>query len=1054
MAKESMSTGGEAHLRAAVRAFTRLLNGVTPSRRTWRGKVRPPSHVLIIACATSDDIGQSLRLGVYRALGRTGELLDVGIFYSEEMAEADQEALRQYCAAEAERLGEDDAVRLMTKDEFVKTVFSRIAFHVNGLIVGFNLPFEISRLAVRWSKAKSSFYAGGFSLALMDYLDEDGHRRLDRFTPRIAVKPIDSKRSLIGATSVWRGKHDGQPGKPRRRGRFVDARSLTYALTGEDLTLESACATFGVELPPQVPLNKISPSGIYALQREALAIEQLYGRLTRMHSTVAAVITPEQTYSAASVGKGCLRAMGVHLPEITVDPALGMNADQLTGLAMASYFGGRAECRIRRIPVPVTYLDFRSMYPTVNSLMGLWDLLTAEEILAEDATYDTVQLLAETTGDDFFDPKPWRDLFILVEVSPDNDILPLRSKFGRLDKYAYTIGLNYVSSPYPLVYTLADCVASKILTGRAPRVNRAIRFRPVGKQNLRQVNLCGVAVVNPNREDFFRRMVEARYQAKKTDHLSLEDRERLVHFLKDLANSTNYGVFVQLDRQEGESMEVEVHGLGSFYCKTTKPEMPGEYFAPLLATFTTAGARLKLALAESEVTRRGGTYAFMDTDSIAIVSTREGGLISCPGGADRLPERGEAVRALSWAEVQEIIDRFSSLNPYDRSLVPGSILDLEDENFRLGDSGEKERVELMCYVVAAKRYDLHTQQGEELVLRKASEHSLGSYVPPTDPSTGEQVTDWIIDAWLRILRNELRLPQPPEPAWLGQLAVRTMRITTPWMMKWFEQYNLVPETKRARGRSRRRGVVRPFNQFEHVVPARLKGFRSPQARRSPPCLVRPLSPSGTSTERWVDIHDPTGPTYRVVSSQRETVDQTTVVGETYGDLVQNHVLQAEPKSNGSDGKQCGPHTRGLLSRRRIWVSDIVHIGKEANDLELIRAGLISSEDEHLNTYEQDIRDVLPEVLKLIHWRQIVESTGSSRRTAFNWKSGKYRPRKRQLTRLIPLAGRCARDLLEAEGVQNVPSDDKQAIRRLAQHLKDNEAAAPFWPSPSQPIAPQ
>jgi hypothetical protein len=42
------------------------------------------------------------------------------------------------------------------------------------------------------------------------------------------------------------------------------------------------------------------------------------------------------------------------------------------GYAMAAYYGGRAECRVRRTPMPVVYVDYVSMYATVNALMGLW----------------------------------------------------------------------------------------------------------------------------------------------------------------------------------------------------------------------------------------------------------------------------------------------------------------------------------------------------------------------------------------------------------------------------------------------------------------------------------------------------------------------------------------------------------------------------------------------------------------------------------------------------------------------------------------------------------
>jgi hypothetical protein len=145
--------------------------------------------------------------------------------------------------------------------------------------------------------------------------------------------------------------------------------------------------------------------------------------------------------------------------------------------------------------------------------------------------------------------------------------------------------------------------------------------------------------------------------------------------------------------------------------------------------------------------------------------------------------------------------------------------------------------------------------------------------------------------------------------------------------------------------------------------------------------------------------------------------------------------RAEPKSNGPDGKPCGPHPRGVFSRQRVWVSDIVHIEKEANDLELIQAGLVSIEDEHLNSYEHDIRDLLPGVLKLLPVSQIIEATGCSRRIAFYWRSGKHKPRRRQLNRQLPLAGRTAREQLEQAGEANVPPDDRPATHRFAHSLQ-------------------
>ena len=50
------------------------------------------------------------------------------------------------------------------------------------------------------------------------------------------------------------------------------------------------------------------------------------------------------------------------------------------GYAQSAFYGGRTSAHIRKVAVPVVYTDFRSMYPTVNSLMNLWRFVTAGEI--------------------------------------------------------------------------------------------------------------------------------------------------------------------------------------------------------------------------------------------------------------------------------------------------------------------------------------------------------------------------------------------------------------------------------------------------------------------------------------------------------------------------------------------------------------------------------------------------------------------------------------------------------------------------------------------------
>src|SRR5438309_11231598 len=67
--------------------------------------------------------------------------------------------------------------------------------------------------------------------------------------------------------------------------------------------------------------------------------------------------------------------------------------NEINGIAMQAYYGGRAECHIRRVSVPVMRLDFVSQYCTVNTLLRNWDVLTAASVEFPDATTDVRQLL-------------------------------------------------------------------------------------------------------------------------------------------------------------------------------------------------------------------------------------------------------------------------------------------------------------------------------------------------------------------------------------------------------------------------------------------------------------------------------------------------------------------------------------------------------------------------------------------------------------------------------------------------------------------------------------
>ena len=165
-------------------------------------------------------------------------------------------------------------------------------------------------------------------------------------------------------------------------------------------------------------------------------------------------------------------------------------------------------------------------------------------------------------------------------------------------------------------------------------------------------------------------------------------------FLKITANGTSYGSLARFDRRErAEPEDLLVHGPDSEprAWKLTTPEDPGPFCFPPVAACITAGARLMLALLERQVSDAGGTYAFMDTDSMAIVASKDGGAISYrDGGSER------SIQALDYATVRSILGRFEELNPYDPELLKPWKVEYES----------LERP-LWCYAISSKRYCLY-----------------------------------------------------------------------------------------------------------------------------------------------------------------------------------------------------------------------------------------------------------------------------------------------------------------------------------------------------------
>lgn len=890
----------------SVRAFVPMLDPPKLAKKTFKKLRRVSPYTLIFDCETKTDSGQSLRFGAYQ-LRKGDDLIEVGIFGDKQgLTTKEQATLRAY--AKTHR-----GVKLLTLDRFVNDVFYNRGYALRANIVGFNLPFDISRLAFHHASARSKTMQGGFTFQLST----------NRWKPRVQVRHLSSRAAFKQFTKPS-GKFATSGMKKRglptgaSRGSFIDVRTVAAALTTRSFTL-GELAVF-LETPHRkqsvesydAPVTKTYID--YGLNDVQVTWECFVALRDKFNGFELNQTRLGEIVSEAGLGKGYLKEMGIV-------PWRGMQPDfpnALSGTILSSYYGGRSEVHLRRMLTQVLYCDFRSMYPTVCTLMGLWSFVSGKGVTWRESTVETSALLGRITIECLNKEQIWRQLRTVVQIAPDDDILPVRANYG--GEPQAKIGLNYLSSEIPVWYTLADCIASKLLTGKCPKIVRAISFAPKEAQDeLRPINITGNRNfrINSYKDDFYRRVIDLRNQtkarlktAKGSTAITLKSEEQ---FLKTLANSTSYGIFLELNIAElDHKSRRECYGPSGepFQTSTRKIEEPGRYFHPILATLSTGGARLMLAMAETRAAEAGLDWTFCDTDSMALA-------------------KPEAMDDQTFYDAaRSICDRFIPLNPYE---LKEPLFKTEDANYAIrAGKLTNELAPLYCLPISDKRYALFNIDRDGLpIIRKASAHGLGHLLPPYDqddapktipkPAIGLEdigVERWQYDLWYQIVRATLegypdRVDLDYHPA-LGNPAAGRYGATTPPLLKWFKKRNKTLDYN---------DRVRPFNfmlvyqakSAAQILDAGLSTADGMQGKR--PVAPKPIAPYDTDTKRAA-----------ANCFDRETGDPVPIEQlKTYREALADYHLHPETKFLNGEYLD-----RGQTRRRHVEVIAINHIGKEAN----------------------------------------------------------------------------------------------------------------------------
>ncbi len=874
-----------------------------PSKDPWSpsNAAKWPNSVLIFDTETKIDPAQKLTFGCFRRYELEQNhysCAEEGLFFTDRLGRKDRRVLQRYAddplnVPETEIFPPQLKLKLMSRDYFLRQYFWG-SVRRGDLIVGFNLPFDLSRLAVKYTRAKKS----GWSLALSTRKSsKTGATEIDIERPRIVVTSINSKMAFFKLSSKWR------PKEWRNESRFLDLRTLTFALRNEAYSLLTACEAFNVSGKLDYsPTGKVSPDEISYCREDVAATGRLLNAVKMEFDGHPFDLWPDKAYSPASIAKAYLDDMNIAHPKKHFKVA-----NKIHGIAMQAYYGGRAECRIRKTPVPVILTDFTSQYPTVNALLGNWSVLKASNIKFKSCAGEVRKLLSKVKLRDTFDPTFWKRLSFFALVKPTNDILPVRTVYNGRTK---NIGLNYLNSAKPIWYAGPDLVASKLLTGRQPRIIKAIRMQVLGEQReIRGTTLAGTIAIDPRKDDFFVRVVEERNRLKRIDR-------PMSDFLKVVGNSGSYGLFVQVDPdtlQKPKRVRVYV-GEKALSLSSRYIEKTGPWYFPPIASLITSGGRLLLAMLEQCIRDARGSYLFCDTDSMCIVASEEGEPVPCVGGSRKIEER-DVVRALSFKQVKAIAKKFNHLNPYNPKFVK-EILKIEDVNHVDGDTTKPLR-RLMGYAIAAKRYALYTQTEGNISVVKASGHGLGFLFAPkkirpdekSEHESNEDVPQWVVEAWDWLIRREFKLAAK-NPTWLGLPAMMRMTMTSPNVM-----------------RHNRPEWLAPFNFFLFPIISEVGGY-PPGIEKSAFNFIVPFESDRSKwrTLRGINLKDEK--IYRIAMLPDGKRD--TVVPESFRIVLRQYLQHPEAKSLAPDGSACLGTTQGLLRRETIVAAKMVSIGKETD----------------------------------------------------------------------------------------------------------------------------
>lgn len=205
-----------------------------------------------------------------------------------------------------------DKYEIGSVEEFRRTVFLKYP-KAGALLVLYDAPVQISRIAIKWNKSTKTRRA--FSFYFRMFRDKKtGKMRPSGYEPGISIESIDAAKAIYRAIKYKFHDRDAEQEEDKKFSNvhILDLKTLTSVLTGEVYSFPSACDIFGAPASRQSKFqSRVTKPAIERLLRDVTAELELLNRLNREFGQHPVGLPADRCYSPATLAKSYLSAMGI-----------------------------------------------------------------------------------------------------------------------------------------------------------------------------------------------------------------------------------------------------------------------------------------------------------------------------------------------------------------------------------------------------------------------------------------------------------------------------------------------------------------------------------------------------------------------------------------------------------------------------------------------------------------------------------------------------------------------------------------------------------------------